>query len=407
MHQVYLDASQLAPASDVSGVVGVFLGLPKDAGLLTFADHPVTAVLRAAASDHSRLAVLEIQLPVPAPSVAYAELQWTRVQVGLRDGDYGRLASFLNDMQALAVGPAAPGLVIGVQTVSEGIPRILNPPPAAANPGPGAEQAETGPARLVLASDLDVVAGSGLHRTESARKQTWRLLAICSDWRSAGEIEILGRLDPGLELAGLTSAILHGKLVILLLGHQSGERGSHDQALLAPPGSDSQAIVYLDKWQSRQQLGVSLRQPLLRVRMRTPDRAGATLEVIESLREAFREMAPGWLTDRDWKVWYTRTVVTAGHAAVIQLTVRLAVDPAITPQHHPIECWGPAEMSQIERRALALAAGKMAASGTGSVADLGLDAPEDTVISVNLITTPDLAGQNVGDPDPTEAAIAP
>ena len=407
VHQVYLDASQLAPASDVSGVVGVFLGLPKDAGLLRFADHPVTAVLRAAASGHSRLAVLEIQLPVPAPSVAYAELQWTRVQVGLRDGDYGRLASFLNDMQALAVGPAAPGLVIGVQTVSEGIPRILNPPPAAANPGPGAEQAETGPARLVLASDLDVVAGSGLHRTESARKQTWRLLAICSDWRSAGEIEILGRLDPGLELAGLTSAILHGKLVILLLGHQPGECRSHDEALLAPPGSDSQAIVYLDKWQSRQQLGVSLKQPLLRVHMRTPDRAGATLEVIESLREAFREMAPGWLTDRDWKVWYTRTVVTAGRAAVIQLTVRLAVDPAITPQHHPIKCWGPAEMSQIERRALALAAGKMAASGTGSVADLGLDAPEDTVISVNLITTPDLAGQNVSAPDPTEAAIAP
>lgn len=407
VHQVYLDASQLAPASDATGVVGVFLGLPKDAGLLTLADHPLTAVLRAAASDHSRLAVLEIQLPVPAPSASYTELQWTRVQVGLRDGDYARLAPFLNDMQALAVGPAAPGLVIGVQTVSEGIPRVLNPRPAAANPGPGAEQAETGPARLVLASDLDVVAGSGLHRTENASKQTWRLLAICSDWRSAGETELLGRLDPGFELAGLTAAILHGKQVILLLGHQPGGRGGHDQALLAPPGSDSQAIVYLDKWQSRQQLGESHKQPLLRVRMRTPDRAGATLEVIESLREAFREMAPGWLTDRDWKVWYTRTVVTAGHAAVIQLTVRLAVNPATTPQHHPIERWGPAEMSQIERRALALAASKMAASGTGSVADLGLDAPEDTVISVNLITTPDLGSQGVSDSGLPEAATAP
>jgi hypothetical protein len=407
VHQVDLDASQLAPASDVTAVVGVFLGRPKDAGLLTLADHPVTAVLRAAASDHSRLAVQEIQLPVPAPSVAYTGLQWTRVQVGLRDGDYARLAPFLNDMQALAVGPAAPGLVIGIQTVSEGIPRILNPPPAAANPGPGAEQAETRPARLVLASDLDVVAGSGLHRTENASKQTWRLLAICSDWRSAEEIEILDALDPGLELAGLTTAILHGKLVILLLGHRPGRRGGHDKALLGPPGSGAQAIVYLDKWQSRQQLGEGHKHPLLRVRMRTPDRAGATLEVIESLREALQEMAPGALTNRDWKVWYTRTVVTAGHAGVIQLTVRLAVNPATTPQHHPIEHWGQAEMSQIERRALALAASKMAARGTGSVADLGLDAPEDTVISVSLITTPDLGGPNVRDAGLTDAATAP
>ncbi len=406
VHQVDLDASQLAPASDVSGVVGVFLGLPKDAGLLTLAGHPVTAVLRAA-SDHSRLSILEIQLPVPAPSVAYTGLQWTRVQVGLRDGDYARLASFLNDMQALAVGPVAPGLVIGVQTVSEGIPRILNPPPAAANPGPVAEQAKTRPARPVLASDLDVVAGSGLHRTEKASEQTWRLLAICSDWRSAEEIEVLDGLDPGLELAGLTTAILHGKLVILLLGHRPGGRGGHDKALLEPAGSDGQVIVYLDKWQSRQQLGEGHKQPLLRVRMRTPDRAGATLEVIESLRETLQEMAPGSLTDRDWKVWYTRTVVTTGHAVVIQLTVRLAVNPATTPPHHPIEHWGQAEMSRIERRALALAASKMAASGTGSVADLGLDAPEDTVISVSLITTPDLDEPSVSDPGLTEAATAP
>lgn len=407
VHRIDLDASQLAPASDVSGVVGVFLGLPKDAGLLRLADHPVTAVLRAAASEPSRLGVLEIQLPVPAPSVAYTGLQWTRVQVGLRDGDYARLDSFLNEMRALAAEPGVPGLVVGVQTVSEGIPRILNPPPAAANPGPAAEQAETGPGRLVLASDLDVVAGSGLHRIEEDSEPTWRLLAICSDWRSAEEIEILEAVDPGLELAGLTTVILHGKLVVLLLGHRPGGPGGHDAALLAPPGNGDRGIVYLNKWQSREQLGEGDKQPLLRVRMRTPDRPGATLEVIESLRQTLLEMAPGSLRGQDWKVWYTRTVVTAGHAGVIQLTVRLAVDPATTPPDQPIERWGPAEMSRIERRALALAASKMEASGTGSVADLGLDAPEDTVISVSLITTPDLGGPSVSDPGLTEAATAP
>jgi hypothetical protein len=251
-----------------------------------------------------------------------------------------------------------------------------------------------------------VVAGSGVHRTEDASDPTWRLLAICSDWRSAGEIEVLDALDGGLELAGLTTAILHGKLVILLLGHRPGGRGGDGEPLLSAPGSDGQVIVYLDKWQSRQQLGEGHKHPLLRVRMRTPDRAGATLEVIESLRETFQEMAPGWLTDRDWKVWYTRTVVAPDHG-VIQLTVRLAVNPATTPRHHPIERWGPAKMAQIERRTLAVAASKMAARGTGSVADLGLDAPEDTVISVSLIATPDLGGPSVTNADLTGAATAP
>ena len=390
VQQVDIDASQLAPAADVSAVIGVFLGLPRGAGLLKLADHPVTAVLRAAASDRSRLEVLEIQLPVPPPTAAFAGLQWARVQVGLRDGDYRRVASFLGDVHELVETASASGLVIGVQTVSEGIPRMLNPLPAAASPGPAADQTDTGSARLVLASDLDVVVASGLHRTEDISDPTWRLLGICSDWRSAGEIEALDGLDQELELAGMTSAILHGKLIILLLGHRAGGHSGHGPPLAAP-GSDGQARVYLDKWQSRQQLGVSHKQPLLRVHMRTPDRAGATLEVIESLRETLHEMAPGSLTDRNWQVWYTRTVVTTGHA-VIQLTVRLAVNPATTPQHHPIERWGPAEMSRIERRALALAAGKIATSGTGSVADLGLDAPEDTVISVSLITTPEGAG---------------
>jgi hypothetical protein len=389
--RIDLDPSQLGPVEEVSGVVGVFLGLGRDAGLLPVPDHPVTAVLRAAASARNRLNALEVQLPVPAPAAAYAHLQWARVQIGLRDGDIGRLASFLTDMQHLsetaAGGAARP--VVGVQTVPEGIPRILNPPPAAANPGPAADQAQAG--RLVLASDLDVVTGSGLHRTESATAATWRVMAICADWRSGVESEILAALDPGLDLAGLTTAVLHGKSVVLLLGHRPGGRGGHDQPALAGPGRGGDLVVYLDAWQSRKDLGEAREHPLLRVHMRTPDRAGATLEVLESLRATLQEMAPGVLGAGQWKVWYTRTVVAGGNAALIQLTVRLAVNPATTPSpDKPIAGWGPAEFSRIERRALALAASKMAASAALAPADAGLDAPEDTVISVGLMTTPDL-----------------
>ncbi len=73
-----------------------------------------------------------------------------------------------------------------------------------------------------MASDLDVVAASGVRIEESETAQSWRVMALGADWRSGVEAEILGALDPGLRLAGLTSAILHGKVVFLLLGHRSG-----------------------------------------------------------------------------------------------------------------------------------------------------------------------------------------
>jgi hypothetical protein len=150
--------------------------------------------------------------------------------------------------------------------------------------------------------------------------------------------------------------------------------------------------VYLDKWQSRKDLGTAQDHPLLRVHMRTPDRPGATLEVLESLREILHEMAPGTLGERDWNVWYARAAVAVGNVALIQLTVRLAVDPAASPAFgKPVGHWGSGEFSNIERRVLALAARKMAASGRSDGSpDPGLDAPEATVISVGLVNMPDL-----------------
>ncbi|HEY6278199.1 MAG TPA: hypothetical protein VIX86_17925, partial [Streptosporangiaceae bacterium] len=322
--KVSLDPGRLAPAEDVSGVIGVYIGLARGQGLLPISEHPVTAVLQAAA--RRRLTVLEVQLPLPAPAASYTDLQWARVQLGLQDGDFKRLTSLLGEIQDLAVpvggqshsghhhsvtnGKWPPALVIGVQTVAEGIPRILNPRPAAANPGPAAEQnaTVTGSAPLILASDLDVVASSGYDGNERALARTWRVMAICADWHVGVESEILSSLDPELCLAGLTAATLHGKAVLLLLGHRPGQHthqtspaNGHD--VTRPAGLAGDGSVYLDKWQSRLELGAAGRYPLLRVHMRTPDRPGATLEVLESLREALREMAPESLGERDWNVW--------------------------------------------------------------------------------------------------------
>ena len=104
-------------------------------------------------------------------------------------------------------------------------------------------------------------------------------------------------------------------------------------------------------------------------------------------------MAPGLLGERDWNVWYARAVVAAGNVALIQLTVRLAVDPTTAPSAgEPVGRWGPGEFSMIEQRARALAARKIAATRyAGGSPDPRLDAPEDTVIRVGLVNMPDLS----------------
>jgi hypothetical protein len=411
--KVGLDPGRLAPVEEISGVLGVYIGLGRGQGLLPISAHPVTVILQAAA--RRRLTVLEVQLPLPAPTAAYTDLQWARVQLGLQDGDIKRLAPLLSDIQNLAVpangqphtghhhsaadGKPPPALVIGVQTVAGGIPRILNPRPTAANPGPAAEQSETvtGSARLVLASDLDVVASSGVDRHESDSAKTWRVMAICADWHVGVESEILSHLDPELCLASLTAATLHGKAVLLLLAHWPGKHNHQASAAagqdtIRPAGLTGHGPVYLDKWQSRLDLGAAERYPLLRVHMRTPDRSGATLEVLESLREALREMAPESLGERDWNVWYARVAVAHGNTAQIQLTVRLAMDPTMTPAvGEPITRWGSPEFSKIERQALAAAARKLTVTkASAGTSDPGFYAPEDTVISVGLVSTVEL-----------------
>jgi hypothetical protein len=394
MIKVDLDPSRLAPAEDASATVSVFVGLRRGEGLLTVTEHPLTKVLRASAE--RRLPVLEAQLPVPPPAASYADLLWARVKIGLRDGDIDRLTAILQDLMQLATqadrhaGPGeSPMPIVGVQTVSEGIPRILNPRPATANPSPAARSGHAGRDRLVLARDLDVVGASGLDRIERPSARTWRVMAIGGDWRTGIESSVLSSLDPSLELAGLTTTKLFGKAVMLLLGHRPDGPGSHDRPQLTPEGGDGRITVYLDKWQSRTDLGAASEYPLIRVRMRTPDRPGATLEILESLHITLKEMAPRSLGEDDWNVRYARAVVASGNVALIQLTAQLAVDPETTPTGgKPVSRWGPAEFSMIEQRALALAAHKTSATPDRPVNDK--DLPENTMISVDLVKMPDL-----------------
>jgi hypothetical protein len=371
--QVDLDPGHLAPLEEPAGVVGVFLGLPRGHGMLPVSQHPVTRVLEAAADNHCT--VLEIQLPVPAPRADHADLLWARVQLGVSGHGIGKLGAFLNDVRGLVIGAdtaQAEWPVMGIQTISEGAPRILNPRP----PRPGTDQDQPSRSRWVGARELDVVVASGV--TESATARTWRVMAVVADSRAAVEHQILSRLPDGLELAALTVATLHGKAVVLLLGHRAAGTAGPDDGDAESGRPDLKPD--LDKWQSRRELGQMREHPLLRVHMRTPDRPGATLAVLDSLRETFQDLAPGVLGENDWNIWYARVTVDSGGVATIQFTARLAGDrmPAALLE-------GTTEFSRIERKTIALAARKMA---NDSAADAVLDITADTALSVGLVDMP-------------------
>jgi hypothetical protein len=379
---VDIDPDQLSPVDDVTGTVEIFLGLPRAAGLLKVADHPVIAIL--AAAEH-RLHVLEVQLPVPAPYAEYSGRQWARVQMALGESDIEHLAAFLSAVnQRIAAsrqfqpqnGQPDDRCIVGVKTISEGTPRIINP-------GPALRPASSG---LVLASDIDVITASGSHSCESEEAPTWRVLAICADARSGIENDIVRNLGQELRVAALTYALLHGKAVILLLGHQPGERTCQVNLrdMFVSDGKGANFQVLLDEWQSRKDLGAAGPDPLLRVHIRSPDRPGATFDVLESLRETLQTLAPGSLGPSDWNVWYARTEVTAGNASLLLLTVRLSVDPQL------VRNWRPTDLERIERRVRTLAARKAAAAADILNDDLGAQAQKDTVISVKLITVPSL-----------------
>ena len=203
-----------------------------------------------------------------APDVSYAHLQWGRVQVNVGPEELGRVQIFLASLVALTTAT-----IIGIQSRADGIPRILNPQPGgSANPDQPADQA-----RLLLATDLDVVSRSGVRNSDGSAR-TWRLVAICADWRVGIEGRLLACLDPDLALVGLTAAILYGQSVLLLLCHRAPGQAIGDNPRL-------RGVVF-DRWLSRNELGTATPQPLLRVHLRTPDRPGATVAVLDSLRAA-------------------------------------------------------------------------------------------------------------------------
>ncbi len=164
------------------------------------------------------------------------------------------------------------------------------------------------------------------------------MLAICSDWHLWIHHHVLSALDPRLELAGLTATVLHGKAILLLLGRQPAGTTPADSQELRLPGrphphrpdsasvSTGNMIKYVDESLTRAELGEIGSDPLLAVHLRTPDRSGAVLAVIDSLRSVFENLCSPEELPRHaellaqagrWDVWFAN--IAGNDTRAIQL----------------------------------------------------------------------------------------
>ena len=377
---VALDPDRLAPMDSPPDTVEVFLSLPARGGWPAVTHHPIRAVLKAA--KEQRLIVLEADLPIPAPVADGYDRIWARVRVGLRDAEIRRLPAFLEAVERRIRNLKAVPCGAWVRTVpGAGLRAIVAAPPGQGTiPGGSA-----GHSRLVLASDIDVVACVTGAQLPEPEVPDWRVMALCADARAGVEADILrwmGRCWPGMRLAGLTYAVLHGTAVMLMLVHQPDGRTKikGDLDRLTRRFTEAHVTVLYDEWQSPKQLGLVTDQPLLGVHIDAPDQPGSLLDTLNSLYDTLSTMLPG---DRDLSnsVWHALLRTTSWSAS--RLTIRL---PATQEE---VTGWDRAKFEEIERltrqRAIRAAAIRRAASLTGD----RLGAPEDTVISVNLVRFPE------------------
>jgi hypothetical protein len=387
---VDLDPGRLTPATSVTRMVDLFVGVSSDA-ILTIEEHPVSMVLQAATN---RLTVLDVQLPVPAPVRCHDDKHWARIRLALRDSaDIRRLSAFLGAVHTAMQRPENARHLVAVQTIPAARPYMFAGVDDTDESSADYGKPERPP---VLTSDLDFVDSRAIDN-EMPNLRTWRVLAICADARSNVESDILtylAEIQPHFQLAALTYALLHGTAVMVLFVHE-------------PPGSQAEAAeetaevieaafrqkpgcgklrVLLSRRLSRQDLEpvVEYAYPMLSVHFRWKDRPGATLNVLNSISDTLAEALPA-IERRDWSVSYARIQVLTGQEALGRLTIRMHV-----PQQD-IANWSSDNMEEKARKIESLAAAKAAKQAVDAARKLpdastdALDTPEEPVIRIDRI----------------------
>ena len=336
---VPLELGRMVPTDPPEWIIEVLVGIPRSAEPgLTVAEHPVTAVLEAAKASNFR--VLFVQYPSPPPRPAHQELVWLRTRIGVpyrrRDTLAGLRRLFIA-VRGMQDGPI-PGTEIDMQIVPEMATL---------------EATETAPEETFWGApapaELRLVANREVEVAAAGEGEVWRPFAFCANARVGLLADVLTRLAarrPGLRVAGVTSAVVHGLSMTFLLCHDpdpvepaEGRLGrlltedlSGTHRLVVPiDGRRLEVDVSVDGTEDRtaDRTADRTRQagPLLRVQVRTGARAGALREVLDWLTRTVqaRGVRLGLPAER-LDVWSALVRLVDGRAVQGRVTVRLPSD---------------------------------------------------------------------------------
>jgi hypothetical protein len=376
---VPFDPDRLAPREPPEWVLEVVVGIPELPVVMPLEDHPVRAVLAAAA--RFNFTVLSVQLPAPPPRVRPDDepRRWLRLRVAVpyRRGDSLRgLSGLVYRLQRLDGTPFGDGKLCVDVIVSPDRP------------------APDGTPVTMTDRDFDVVPDLEAAKDPERR---WRTLAICGNARTGLLRDILARLAderPTFALAGLVAAIVHGQTVLFLLGRDSGPP-EHNLAagLTGRLRSGDRPTVVVDDWQDARTLDGAPTDDrlLLRVGIRTPDRPGGLRRMIDHLQAVLAEQAPPGVTVTGLDVWFVMLEIVNGRTMRGRLTVRL---PGTRAHWAGWEAVNWAAVGRDVGRAAAVSWVRETGQGLtplGGLAGLGAHGPgpllDDIVVSVDLLRT--------------------
>ena len=385
-----LDRTRLAPMEPPDWVLDVMVGSSAGASP-EIPDQPLSRIARAARA--ANFVLLNVQLPAPPPLQDAHERTWLRARVGVpyRRGDSLRkLVRFLAALDGLR----AEGVRVHLREVPqmESLDATQTAPEDSFDELPGARLPSVGrtsPGRVDTDVEVRVAAGPA---------DAWRLVAVCAQPRSALLAEVLAALHEhaGMRsLAGAISGVFDGTMVMFLLCRPDGDR-SLDGAAAAgeverATGPYRTVVRLLDGVRPGGVVVVERPRPLLRVQVRTPDRAGVMQDLLRELgRQVFRRVylpgpaVPGELpiaqSEPTVDVLYALTPVVDGQALSGRLLVRLP--------HHPggDDGWTRVDWQDLGRVVAQAVARASGASAPDAARPSRLS--DDTVVTLDLVRRP-------------------
>jgi|GEM_PF-936670 len=325
---VPLDLGRLAPSDTTEWIIEVEVGIPAAAALaLPLGEHPLVYLVRAARESNFR--VLLIQLPSPPPRRSGPDLTWMRLRIGVpyrRDDTLGGLRRFLAAVRRLVEGGTVPGCEVNVQIVPE--MSTFEATATAPEETFARAAASAGRLRAVVGDEVEVpVLDDGA---------VWRPLALCANARPGLIADALDRLAarrPGLRIAAVTSAVVHGLTVTLMVCRdpdpaepEEGHIG--DLVALDLAGSDRLEVPIDGRRLNLPEQVVAPRYgPLLRVQMRAADRPGILQNMLGWLTMIVqRQGSQLGVSTGELDVWSALMRVVDGRTMQGRLTVRLPPD---------------------------------------------------------------------------------